>query len=77
MAKGLHLKDPLGGGGHVYVMDSGLTHCSDSLGGGREGTVKIHFGAPGDPLDKSPGVKSGWAGRTPDIQKKFMRERQS
>lgn len=70
------IKDLLGGGGQVNVMESGLTHCADSLEGGREGTVKLRFGAPGDPLEKSRGAKSGYAGKTPNLQQKFFREKQ-
>jgi hypothetical protein len=69
------IKDPLGGGGQVNVMESGLRHCADSYEGGREGTVKLRFGAPGDPLEKSAGVRSGYTGRVPDLQKKFLREK--
>jgi hypothetical protein len=70
------VSDPVGRVSQVNIMESGLTHCADSLAGGREGTFIMHFGAPGDPLEKSPGVKSGFAGKTPNIQHKFYKESQ-
>lgn len=69
--------DPTGaGGGQINVMPSGLRHCADSMAGGREGTVKLRMGAPGDPLEKSTGVSSDLYGRAPDLQTKFMRKGQ-
>jgi hypothetical protein len=73
---GKELRDPIGGGGSVYKMPSGLVHCADSLGGGREGTFVQRFGAPGDPLEKSRGSESTLYGRVPNIADKFLRKGQ-
>lgn len=67
------LRDPIDGTRQVNVMQSGLTHCADSLAGGREGTAILRFGAPGDPLEKSAGVNSGFVGKTPNLNNKFLR----
>jgi hypothetical protein len=73
---GRKLADPIEGTRQVNVMESGLTHCADSQGGGRQGTAVMRFGAPTDPLDKSPGVSSGYVGKTPNLDKKFIRKEQ-
>jgi hypothetical protein len=73
---GGQVRDPVDGVRQVNVMPSGLTHCADSMAGGREGQAIIHFGMPGDPLTKSQGVKSGYAGNVPNLTKKFMRQEQ-
>lgn len=67
------LHDPVGNIAQVGVMESGVMHCADSLIGGREGTAVIHQGAPGDPMEKSAGVKSGYMGKTPNISHKFYK----
>jgi hypothetical protein len=75
--RSVNLKDPTtAGGGQINRMESGLHHCADSLAGGREGTVKIRFGGPGDPLEKSSGVESGFVGKTPNLMEKFTRTKQ-
>lgn len=77
-ARNARVKDPTNAsGGRLNVMPSGLIHCADSLSGGREGSVTLRQGAPGDPLQKSGTVSSGYMGSAPDIQKKFMRKGQS
>lgn len=73
---GKELKDPIGGGGVVNIMPSGLTHCADSLGNGRDGVFVQRFGAPGDPLEKSRGVDSSLYGRVPNVSEKFIRKGQ-
>jgi hypothetical protein len=73
---GSQLPDPIEGARQVNVMESGLIHTADSLAGGREGTFVMRFGAPGDPLEKSPGVNSDLFGKTPNLLDKFSRKGQ-
>jgi hypothetical protein len=74
-----YVSDPLGGGGHVNVMKSGLIHCADSQGTARiEGEVIIRYGAPGNPLEKSPGMAAdAGAGSSPNLLTKFSKRHQS
>jgi len=77
MAKGEYLRDPLGGGGQINHMPSGLIHLSDSQAGGIKGEVKIIFGAPGSPMQKSNGVESNLYGKAPaSLFKKFQKREQ-
>lgn len=70
------LRDPIGTVALIHKMPSGLTHCADSLAGGKEGTFIHRFGSPGDPLEKSHGSESDLYGRAPNIQEKFLKKGQ-
>jgi len=76
MAKGGYLKDPVAGARQIQHMPSGLVHCADSMAGGIKGEVILTFGAPGDPMEKSSGVKSNLYGKSPDLFKKFQKREQ-
>jgi len=68
-----YLKDPVGSKSILNEMPSGLIHTADSLGNSREGRIILRFGSPGDPLGGSTVESAGFAGRTPNLQTKFMK----
>ena len=81
MAKGRnsYISDPLGGGGKLGTMESGLIISADSLMGSPRSSNEtvLHFGAPGNPLEKSSGVNANTYGKVPNIQQKFIRKGQA
>jgi hypothetical protein len=76
VGKKVRLAEPLESNSQVNIMESGLTHCADSMAGGRGGEYIQRLGAPIDPTEKSPGVKSGYFGAAPNLNKKFLRKEQ-
>jgi hypothetical protein len=60
MARG---KSSRGNGGELYETPSGLVHAAASLTDLPRGKYVQHFGAPGDPQQKSSVQGSGYPGR--------------